>query len=172
MSGTTYLGTTPRRAARLWTTAPTADTTAPAVRLTEPSLTPAAGTIACSNMNNARFMFFTDAGANNEACKARIYGWARTKGTETWIPSYICQVTLTVSTKTGVASGLVTNTMNFVDTIAFNSGDATVKVNSNAVDEIASVVVDLEGAEFVTVQFTDLGSGSEAVDMNALCELI
>jgi hypothetical protein len=63
--------------------------------------------------------------------------------------------------------------MNFVDTIAFNSGDATVKVNSNAVDEIASVVVDLEGAEFVTVQFTDLGGGgSEADDMNALCELI
>ena len=168
MSGTTYLGTTPRLSTKMWTTAPTADTTAPAVTLSSPA---GAGTLNCKNYNNARFMFFSDDSAN-EACKARIFGWSRTKGTETWIPSYICQVTLTVGAKTGVASGLVTNTMNFVDTIAFNSGDATVKVNSNAVDEIASVVVDLEGAEFVTVQFVDLGGGSEASDMNALCELI
>jgi hypothetical protein len=124
-------------------------------------------------MNNARFTFFTDAGVAGEACKARIYGWARTKGVETWIPAYICQVTLTVGAKTGIASGLVTDDMNFVDTIAFNSGDATEKVTSNAVDEIASGVVDLEGSEFVTVQFVDLGGGgSEADDMNALCELI
>ena len=171
MSGTTYLGTTPRRATKMWGTAPTADTTAPAVTLTAPSENDS-GTVACANMNNARFMFFTDAGAANEACKARIFGWSRTKGVDTWIPSYICQVTLTVGAKTGVASGVVTNTMNFVDTIAFNSGDATVKVNSNAIDEIASLVIDLEGAEFVTVQFTDLGTGAEVDDMNALCELI
>jgi hypothetical protein len=123
-------------------------------------------------MNNARFMFFTDAGVAGEACKARVFGWSKSRGVDTWVPSYICQVTLTVGTKIGISGGAVTDAMNFVDTITFNSGDATVKVNSNAVNEIASLVVDLEGAEFVTVQFVDLGTASEADDMNVLCELI
>ena len=165
-----YLGTTPRRGTVMWGTSPTSDTTVPTATLTEP--TALNGVMESKNHNLAKFIFFTEAGANNEVCDAFIYGWSKTVGaTAMWLPFMICKVGLTVGQKTGVASGDIINTDNIVDTISFTNGDDTVKIISGVADEIASLTVDLEGAEYVQVGF-DFPGSNQSDDMNAVVHFI
>ena len=165
-----YLGTSPRRGTVMWGTNPTTDTVTPLVTLTEP--TALAGVMESKNHNLAKFIFFTSAGADGEQCDAIVYGWSKTIGaTSTWIPFVICKVGLTVGGKIGIASGDILHTDNIVDTISFTNGDDTVKITSGVADEIASLTVDLEGAEYVQVLF-DFPGSNQADDMNAVCQFI
>jgi hypothetical protein len=135
-------------------------------------VTPVAGVINCKNYNLAKFVFFTEAGADGEQCDAIVYGWSKTIGASAmWLPFVICRVGLTVGAKIGIAGGDILHTDLIVDTIAFTNGDDTVKVTSGVTNEIASLTVDLEGAEYVQVGF-DFPGTNPSNDMNAVCQFI
>ena len=58
--------------------------------------------------------------ADNEAFAARLYGWSRLRidGEDFYIPTIICELTVTLGAETGESGGLLTTTDFFADTLA------------------------------------------------------
>lgn len=119
-------------------------------------------------------------GANNVTFSLRVIGWEFTIDSigssltvPVWVPVPLIEVACTVSsTPVGVASGYLTATDAFADTIAITgaTGNQGVNcdVNSPANDTIASVYVDLKGCLMWEVIFT---TGGSATSCNALYKL-
>lgn len=106
------------------------------------------------NANLAKIMFF-GAGAENSQMNANIYGYSPTQGSANslWIPTLIGRFTCTLSAVIGVTGESITNTDRMCDAIALIEGDPTCKIVTDVNDRIASVLVDLEGAQYIAVKF-------------------
>lgn len=98
---------------------------------------------------------FVGTNAANEVMNFRVWRWHRLKlGTvEQWIPFCACVGTFTLSAKTGVASGNITNSHFYADTITISNDRGLsplgTRVNgpASADDGIVSLVIDGLGAD-------------------------
>ena len=114
--------------------------------------------------NLAKLMFF---GTGNESTQfyAHIYTWAPF-GTF-WVPTPVCQVLCQLSDVIGIASSpTLINTERLVDGIGLIEGDPTVKIVSDFDNRISTVLVDLEGAHFLSVRFSTTSLASPATAFN------
>tara|TARA_A100001388_G_scaffold277681_1_gene270633 strand:+ start:5863 stop:6357 length:495 start_codon:yes stop_codon:yes gene_type:complete len=76
--------------------------------------------------------------------------------TTTYIPHFIGKFLCTFGTKTGVSSGVLTENEDFVDTFAKVEGDSSTRI-SNGTNEIATLTIDLQGAEYLVLTMSDAG---------------
>lgn len=117
-----------------------------------------------SGMNLAKLVMF-GTGADNSQFYAHVYGWSQF-GT-VWMPNPICQVLCTLSTFVGIlGNSYLTDLERVADAIALVEGDPTVKCVSDFPNVPASLLVDLEGAQFIDVRFTTTGLSSVATAFN------
>ena len=101
--------------------------------------------------NFAELVFF-GAGTAGTSGSAKVYLWHRC-GT-LFIPVQILDLTLTLSTTTGVDGASVDDSDKFVDSIvAGEAGQSQAQVFSPSNNLIAKVDVDLQGAKFLEVRF-------------------
>ena len=151
-------------------TAPTqagGDTTPPVIRTASPSALD--GVIPCRNANLAKLVFY-GTNAADEIYDALVYQWTQTKTlstTDVWVPTLVAQFTVTLGTCIGVSAKDPAAPALFADTIVFVDGDESVKVVDVPTaaapgPHIASVTLDLEGAEYFQVGIDFPGSGQAA----------
>lgn len=113
--------------------------------------------------------FGTDAA--DETGDVALFGWSRQitapgdGATPLWVPTFICELALTLGSTKGVSGQDVDNNQFFVDTITLTTGNADlVEVTSPAGNRIASVIIDNFGAEIIEARFA-LGT---AASLNGL----
>ncbi len=120
-------------------------------------------------------------GANNDTFDLRLWGWYRGGKPDTFYPTILTQISVTLGNFTGVAGGQVLNTEFFADTIALTAliGEAsitaattrqgTTELYTPANDTPAWILVPLRNAEFIEWDFDQT---LNTPTMNALYELV
>jgi hypothetical protein len=78
-----------------------------------------------------------------------------------WFPVYIAKLKATIGTLTGVSGAPVTATQYFADTIELVDGDTSCRIISPANNNMASVTVDLAGAQSMYIGFSDVGTAPD-----------
>lgn len=150
--------------------APTTSQTIPVPR----SGAPTGGAIRTINANLAKLCFMaTEAGgaSGKSSTGVHIYSWSKchpnaTDGVELWIPTIVASLDIAYGTVTGVADAGSTvhqtdNNDFFADEITLVEGDESVRIISGLAGTIASITLDLEGAEYLEVIYTSLGGGTD-----------
>jgi len=114
--------------------------------------------------NLAKLMFFGN-GSENTQFYAHVYTWAPFG--PFWVPTPVCQVLCQLSAVIGVAgSSFLIETDRIVDGIGLIEGDPTVKIVSDFDNRVSSLLVDLEGAHFLSVRFSTTSLASPATGCN------
>ena len=116
----------------------------------------------------AQFLFF-GVGSNNGTMDYRITGWKQ--GSSSFTPVTLAQLVATLSTATGIASGDVTASEKFADTLAtltFATDGVDALLRSNGVNVAAHLLLDLKGSTYLQLQ-ADEGSETSA---NALVSFL
>ena len=108
-------------------------------------------------------------GSDTNTFLLRILGWSEIN--KLWVCELLWQGTCTLTTVPGIAGTDVDENQKFCDTIATAEGNDGVDCQpfSPANDQIAHVVVDVKGAEFLEFQFDRNGSATSA---NALVKFL
>ena len=142
----------------------------PAPTTTEPetvdSDTPTSNAKVFSPTKNAIVMNFFGTDADGETFDVRFFGWSlATDGTNTplWVPSFLVQLTATLSTATGVAGAAVINTEFFADTLVASTsvtGSSSFYAHSPENNVIASCVLDTFGWDKIEARFDLTGAAS------------
>lgn len=159
-------------APRVWEPAFSENTAADVTTLSPIATMPSqgAGAIRCVGMNLAKIIFWGDktlgGSADGDQIHCKLYGWTPNTKRGYWIPSYIGKFLVTLGTKTGVVSQFPDNADYFADTITLVSGDTSCRIITDTSNEIASVTVDLEGAEYLGIAL-DTGGLSGPDTFNA-----
>ena len=119
------------------------------------------GAIYCKNSNLAKVWFWGDktlgGDAENNQIHCKLYGWSANPARDLWTPAYIGKFLVTLGTKQGIAAKLPDNTDFIADTISLVNGDTSCRIITDTDNEIASVTVDLEGAEYLGVALDTTG---------------
>ena len=112
----------------------------------------------CSYANLAKVSVAATGTTNNDQIHLYAFGVnTLTSGsTTTYVPHFIGKFLCTFGTKTGVASGVLTENEDFVDTFAKVEGDSSTRI-SNGTNEIATLTIDLQGAEYLVLTMSDAG---------------
>jgi len=75
-----------------------------------------------------------------------------------WVPSFICTLQWTFGTLNGIASNFPDNVTYFAKNVELIDGDTSIRlITDTGASGIASVTVDLEGAECFAIGFDDTG---------------
>lgn len=132
------------------------------------------------SIQNGILLAFFGAGSDTNTMSVRGIGWSRvgsspalaiTDLNELWVPTPLFEVSVALSTPTGVAGKAVINTDLFADTITITGTTANAGVNVNVVspanDTIAWMYADLTGHQKFELIFDMTG----ATDGNALYKL-
>lgn len=130
---------------------------------------------------NAMVLAFFGAGSDTNTFSARLIGWNPletdrgapvTSGTQLWIPTVLCEVSVALSVQVGIAAKALINTDRIADTITIVGTTANAGVNINIVspanDTMAYLLIDLMG--FMKAELTFDMTG--ATDGNALYRLL
>lgn len=110
-------------------------------------------------------LIFFGIGSDNHTIDYRLTGWKH--GPSGFVPITLAQLTATLSTAVGIASGDVLATERFADTLAsltFATDGTDAILRSNAADVAAHLLVDTKGMDLLQLQ---LAKGS-ATSGNAL----
>ncbi len=129
-----------------------------------------------SRSQNAIFISPYGTGSNNSTMNLRVIAWhALPSGQDSkatlWIPNNLGEFLCTLSAVTGADGTLIDSTNRFADTIVVTVGStlggeaASENIISPANDTIASILLDLKGAQIVELSFN---TNSSATDCNAL----
>lgn len=112
----------------------------------------------CQYANLAKVSVAATGTADNDQIRLYAFGVnSLTSGsTTTYIPHFIGKFLCTFGTKTGVSSGVLTENEDFVDTFAKDFGDSSTRI-SNGENEIATLTIDLQGAEYLVLTMSDAG---------------
>lgn len=114
--------------------------------------------------NLAKLMFF-GTGSDTQQFYAHVYTWAPFG--EFWVPTPVCQALCQLSAVIGIAaSPALLNTERLVDGIGLIEGDPTVKIVSDFDNRISTLLIDLEGAHFVSVRFSTTNLTTPATAFN------
>lgn len=129
-------------------------------------------------VQNAAMLMFFGAGANNTTFSARLVAWTLILGDPAgtasnrpvWMPLDLFEVQVTLSsTPIGVATGIITATDLFADTITLTGTTANANVGieivSPANDRPAHLIVDFKGSMLIEPIFT---TGGSATNCNGL----
>ena len=108
--------------------------------------------------------------ADGKVVDMLVSGYSQVAGGTLWIPSYIGRFRWTLGTIVGVAGSDVLNTQNFADQVQLVDGDTSIRLITDTVNNIASVTLDLEGANWLKVQW-DTAPGTEPTTFNAMVSL-
>lgn len=128
------------------------------------------GAVRCEGSNLGKLIFWGDKADNSSAdgnqLHCKLYGWSANPARTLWTPSYIGKFLVTIGTKTGVALQYPDANDYFGDTIVLVNGDTSCRIITDTTNEIASVTVDLEGAEYLGVAL-DTGGLTGPATFNA-----
>lgn len=108
------------------------------------------------------------AGDDDDEFSMRVWAWRQFRASNLWIPKLLCEVACVMCTATGVAGTDVVATERFVDaiTLVFGNDGESVRRLSPGSNLIASLLVDVQGAQKVELDF-DMTTGSPT-NANAL----
>ena len=95
----------------------------------------------------------------------RVYTWSPVAA-PTWIPTLVGSFNMTLGGAVGIASGTPLATEYFAETITLVDGDESCRIISGIADDIASLTIDLEGAEYVQVVFHNAAGTADADTRN------
>ena len=114
--------------------------------------------LSCSYANLAKVSVAATGTTDNDQIHLYAFGVnSLTSGaTTTYIPHFIGKFLCTFGTKTGVSSGVLTQNEDFVDNFSKAFGDSSTRI-SNAENEIATLTIDLQGAEYLVLTTSDDG---------------
>ena len=114
--------------------------------------------LSCSYANLAKVSVAATGTTDNDQIRLYAFGVnTLTSGsTTTYVPHFIGKFLCTFGTKTGVSSGVLTENEDFVDTFAKEEGDSSTRI-SNGSNEIATLTIDLQGAEYLVLTMSDAG---------------
>lgn len=163
---------------RIWHQANSANQTADVTSLSPSATSPIHGTgaISSKNMNLAKLIFWgaktLDTSADNLDYFVRLYGWSNVSAQDLWIPTFICKINVIMGTAVGVAAKYPDATDYFADQITLIEGDTSVRIITDTTNNIASITVDLEGADYLGVAFDGTGATSEPDEYGAMVGLI
>ncbi len=112
----------------------------------------------CSYANLAKVSVAATGTTNNDQIRLYAFGVnSLTSGsTTTYIPHFIGKFLCTFGTKTGASSGVLTENEDFVDLFGKEEGDSSTRI-SNGPNEIATLTIDLQGAEYLVLTMDDTG---------------
>jgi hypothetical protein len=129
------------------------------------------GIVKVKDANLAKLVFygaFDGADADGKTLTdTRVYTWSPVAA-HTWIPTLVGAFNMTLGGAVGVASGTPLATEYFAETITLVDGDESCRIISGIADDIASLTVDLEGAEYLQVVFHNASGTAEAITRNFL----
>jgi hypothetical protein len=111
------------------------------------------------------------AGAIDETFDFSVWGLNSNPDEGVWYPAYIAKFTATLGTTQGIVNGPAVAGCYFADKIELVDGDTSCRIISPENNNIASVTIDLAGAQRMYVGFSD-GSGSQPDNFNCLYGLI
>tara|TARA_R110002020_G_scaffold437961_1_gene648313 strand:- start:297 stop:809 length:513 start_codon:yes stop_codon:yes gene_type:complete len=125
------------------------------------------GAVMSTNHNLAKLIFWGDnvGTAENNDLHARIYGWSKMSTLDLWIPSLICKIKIILGTSIGISAKFPDNGDHFADQIELIEGDTSVRIITDTENQIASITVDLEGADYIGVKF-DTSTGTSPTTYN------
>ena len=145
--------------------APTPTTTEPE---TVDSDTPTSNSKVLSPTKNAIVMNFFGVGSDEEKFDVRVFGWSlTTDGTNTplWVPSFLVQLTATLSSPVlGVAGAAVNNSEYFADILVASTsvtGSSSFYAHSPENNVIASCVLDTFGWDKIEVSLSVNPTGTD-----------
>lgn len=132
------------------------------------------GAVNSKSYNLAKLIFWGDkstgGSAENNDFHVRIYGWSQSSAQDVWIPSLICKIKVILGTTVGV-SGVLPNDEDYLgDQIELIEGDTSVRIITDTDNQIASITVDIEGAEYIGVKF-DTSTGTNPDSWNGMVGL-
>lgn len=142
---------------KVWHNMSLANSTTQGTTIAPTASQPVNGTAAifCKNHNLAKLQFWGANAANTTADNlnydAHVFGWSANTARDLWIPSFICKVNVIMGTQVGIAAKVPDATDYFADQISLTEGDTSVRIITDTDNRIASLTVDLEGAEYVSV---------------------
>lgn len=112
----------------------------------------------CSYANLAKVSVAATGAADGNQVHLYAFGVnSLTSGSNTtYIPHFIGKFLCTFGTKTGADLGVLTENEDFVDTFAKVEGDSSTRI-SNGTNEIATLTIDLQGAEYLVLTMSDAG---------------
>lgn len=114
--------------------------------------------LSCSYANLAKVSVAATGAADGNQVHLYAFGVnSLTSGSNTtYIPHFIGKFLCTFGTKTGADLGVLTENEDFVDTFAKVEGDSSTRI-SNGTNEIATLTIDLQGAEYLVLTMSDAG---------------
>ena len=121
--------------------------------------------------NLVKLLFWgTESASGNDAdgltlTDTRVYTWSAV-AKKTWIPTLVGSFNMTLGGAVGVSGGTPTNLEYFAETITLVEGDESCRIISGVADDIASLTIDLEGAEYVQVVFHNAAGTADADTRN------
>ena len=107
-----------------------------------------------------------------QTLSGRVWLWRRLEAdgaTIQWVPTYLCDLALTLGAKTGIASGFVTNSMLYADVVTVSTDGGLLPNQTRTLGSAGTMlqlVVDPAGSDFVEIDLTI--SGGTAVSFNGL----
>ena len=115
----------------------------------------------CEGSNLLKFVPYGTTADGAKALFTYLTSYTRT-GTRDddtiWIPSFICKLKWTWTGSgnvAGIAAKQVTNTSYFPDKVELIDGDTSIRLITDTSLNVASVTVDLEGATYFEIGFSD-----------------
>ena len=156
---------------KVWANVHAANSTTEATTLAPTATQPTNGNgaIYCKNHNLAKLIFWgamdNNATAETNTYDAHLFGWSSNSSRDMWIPTFICKVNVILGTAVGIANVVPDAADYLADQISLTEGDTSVRIITDTTNRIASLTVDLEGAEYLGV-VVDLPASNNSEQWN------